>query len=327
MTTNSQDLLNIGGGEDGNGAANNTGNTNTAPNTGATLAPSSNTTNTNTGTTGDSAPTDTNNGKDFGKNWRDYIPEELKDRGEWANIKDVSDLYKNYINAQQTISKSVRIPDASSSPEDVANFYARLGKPKSKDEYTFEYKPAKAEYTAYNKDSFNFDMFKDIADAANLTADQYQKLASAYIDIANDNFINYNETLKQNAASELKAAEQKLRTDWGDKYTQNINMITEKVKALYPKDTLVRMQNAGLFRDADFLKSHLKLTKMMTGDTVFLEGNVVENVPQTLQTLQEKRDRLMREDYTKNKEQVLALNQQIVNLKKAQASGAAKFIG
>lgn len=264
--------------------------------------------------------------KKFADNWKDYIPEELKDRTEWNNIKDPSDLFKNYINAQQVISKSVRIPDETSSPEDIANFYTKLGKPASKEEYEFEYKPAKENYV-YNKDSFDFSIFKDVADAANLTKDQFQKLASAYIDINNENFINYNKNLEQKAAEELKSAEHALKTAWGDNYTQNINAITEKVQKLYSKDTIKRMQGAGLFRDPGFLEAHLKLTKMMTGDTVFIEGNAVENVPQTLENLQQKRDKLMSEDYAKNREQVLALNQQIVRLKQSQQAGANRYMG
>ena len=292
-----------------------------------------NTDNGNGGATGDGGNAGGNGGNpptdktDFGKNWKDYIPEELKDRTEWSNIKEVGDLFKNYISGQQLISKSVRIPDSTSSPEDIAKFYTKLGKPASKEDYTFEYKPAKAEYTMYNKDSFDFTVFKDIADKANLTAEQYQDLASAYIDINNENFLNYNETLKAKAAEELKDAENKLKLAWGEQYNQNINSITEKVKKLYSEDTMKRMQGAGLFRDPDFLQAHLKLTKMMTGDTVFIEGNAVENVPQTLQTLQAKRDKLMNDDYSKNREEVLALNQQIVKLKQSQAAGAAKFHG
>lgn len=264
--------------------------------------------------------------KQFDTNWKDFIPEELKDRSEWSNIKDPADLFKNYINAQQMISKSVRIPGADATPEDISNFYSKLGKPQSKTDYTFEYTPAKEGYI-FNKDSFDFTVFQDIADKANLTKDQYQALASAYIDINNENYLTQNKMLEEKAAEELKSAENKLKMAWGNNYNQNINAITEKVKMLYPKDTLKRMQSAGLFRDPDFLESHLKLTKMMTGDTVFIEGNPVENVPQTLQTLQEKRDRLMAEDYAKNRDQVLALNQQIVKLKQAQRSGAVKFNG
>lgn len=264
--------------------------------------------------------------KDFASAWKEYIPQELKDRSEWNNIKDPSDLFKNYINAQQMISKSVRIPDETASPEDIANFYSKLGKPQSKDEYTFEYNPAKENYI-YDKSSFDFSVFQDIADKANLTKEQYQALASAYIDINNENYINYNQTLAKKAAEELKDAESKLKAAWGTQYTSNINAITEKVKALYPEETLKRMQNAGLFRDPEFLQSHLKLTKMMSGDTVFIEGNAVENVPQTLQNLTAKRDKLMSEDYEKNREQVMALNQQIVKLKASQMASQMKYRG
>lgn len=321
MTKDGQDLINLGG---GNGGAN-------PDNAGAH---DDNHNGNPSGTNATSNPSNPNPGSDNGNStnkafdvaWKDYIPEELKDRAEWNNIKDVSDLYKNYINAQQMISKSVRIPDANSSLEDIAAFYTKLGKPASKDDYDFEYKPAKEGYV-YNKDSFDFSVFKDIADKANLTADQYQALASAYIDINNEQYANYNQKLQEDAAAELKSAENKLKMQWGAQYNQNINAITEKVKILYPEATLKRMQAAGLFRDPDFLESHLKLTKMMTGDTVFIEGNAVENVPQTLQTLQEKRDKLMSENYEQNREQVLALNQQIVKLKASQRAGASKFVG
>jgi len=60
------------------------------------------------------------------------------------------------------------------------------------------------------------------------------------------------------------------------------------------------------------------LTKMMSGDTVFIEGNAVENIPQSIEALRAKRDELMSKDYTGNKAQVLELNQQIVRLTQAQ---------
>ena len=263
--------------------------------------------------------------QDFKSTWKEYIPEDLKDRAEWNNIKDPSDLFKNYINAQQTISKSVRLPDEQATPEDIAAFYTKLGKPAKKEDYTFEYQAKEGDI--YTKDSFDFSMFQDIADKANLTKKQYQALASAYIDINNANYKAYNQGLADKAAEELRTAESKLKNAWGTQYNNNINLITEKVKKLYSKDTLNRMQNAGLFRDADFLATHLKLTKMMTGDTVFIEGNAVENVPQTLQTLQQKRDTLMQEDYSKNRDAIMNLNKQIVQLKQSQTQGAAKFLG
>ena len=310
-------LLNLDG-----GATPPAGGTTTQPST--TTPPSSTTPPAGSTTTPPSSTTPPAS-QDFKSTWKEYIPEDLKDRAEWNNIKDPSDLFKNYINAQQTISKSVRLPDEQATPEDIAAFYTKLGKPAKKEDYTFEYQAKEGDI--YTKDSFDFSMFQDIADKANLTKKQYQALASAYIDINNANYKAYNQGLADKAAEELKTAESKLKNAWGTQYNNNINLITEKVKKLYSKDTLNRMQNAGLFRDADFLETHLKLTKMMTGDTVFIEGNAVENVPQTLQALQQKRDTLMQEDYSKNRDAIMNLNKQIVQLKQSQTQGAAKFLG
>lgn len=254
--------------------------------------------------------------------WHTLIPEDLKDRAEWANIKEAGDLFKNYINAQQTISKSVRIPDANTSPEDIVKFYEKLGKPASKEDYKLDYQ--KKDGYVYDASSFDMAMFQDLADKANLTVKQYEALAKAYIDVNNENYINYNKQLSEKAAQELKSAEAQLRSDWGTDYTTNINAISERVKKLYSENTIARMQNAGLFRDPEFLKTHLKLTKMMTGDTVFIEGNAVENVSQSLAELQQKRDKLMMEDYSKNHEEVMSLNKQIVSLQQAQAAGMRK---
>lgn len=248
--------------------------------------------------------------------WKDCIPEDLRDRAEWSRVNNVQDVFKNYISAQQTISKSVRIPDDMSSAEDVAAFYTKLGKPASAAEYDFNYE--KAEGKQFGKDSFDFSVFQDIADKANLTKSQYQDLASAYIDIQNDMVSKYQQGVAEQAGAELKAAEASLRQEWGKDYASNLNNISAKITQMYPQETIDKMTASGLFRDANFLKSQLALTKMMTGDTIYIEGRGVENVPQTIENLRAKRDSLMQADYVKNKVQVNELNQQIVQLQMAQ---------
>jgi len=258
--------------------------------------------------------------------WKDFIPEEYKGRAEFERVSSLPDVFKNYIHSQQTVSKSVRLPDATSTPEEVAEFYTKLGKPASMDEYEFEYTPEKEDYV-FKKDSFDFSVFKEIADKANLTKTQYETLAKTYIDINNENYVNYQKELTVSADQELKQAEATLRDKWGEKYAENINSISAKVAKLYPAETVERMSQSGLFRDVNFLESHLKLTKMMTGDTLFIDGAVVENLPATLETLTSKRDALMKEDYEKNKQTVHDLNQRIVQLKQAQQSQTSKFRG
>lgn len=254
------------------------------------------------------------------------IPDEIKDRAEWDRLKNPQDLFTNYINAQQTISKSVRIPDATSTPEQIQEFYKKLGKPETKDAYDFEYAPSNEAYTL-GKDSFDFSIFQELADEANLSKPQYEALAKKYIDIQNEAVLNYNTNVDREASEEMLRTEQALKAEYGAKYGDIINNISAKLPKLYSEQTIKRMAEAGLFRDADFIRSHNKLTKMMTGDTLFIEGNAVENIPQTLETLTAKRDRLMQEDYAKNKQTVNELNQQIVKLKMAQSGQVGRFKG
>lgn len=258
--------------------------------------------------------------------WKNHIPEDLKERAEFARVNSLTDVFKNYVEGQQTISKSVRLPDATSTAEEVNAFYAKLGKPASKDEYDFEYKPENENYKL-NKDCFDFNVFKDVAEAGNLTKAQYEALASKYLDIQNDNVLNYNKQLETQAINELKTSEATLREAWGTKYAENINQISAKVTKLYPQETVDRMAQAGLFRDVNFLQSHLKLTNMMRGDTVFIEGSAVENIPQSIETLSAKRDELMASNYAGNKVQVNELNMQITKLKMAQSGQIGKFQG
>ena len=257
--------------------------------------------------------------------WKDFIPEDLRDRSEWTRVNTLQDVFKNYIEGQQTISKSVRIPDANATAEELNAFYGKLGKPATKEEYTFEYTPKEGD--KLGKEAYDFSVFQEIAEKANLTADQYQALATAYMDIQNQNLNNYNMSVAEQAGAEVKQAEEALRKEWGRDYAANINNISAKITQMYPEETVRRMEDSGLFRDVNFLKSQLALTKMMTGDTIFIEGRGVENVPQTIEDLRAKRDALMESDYVKNKAQVNELNKQIVQLQTAQQGQIGRRFG
>lgn len=122
------------------------------------------------------------------EDWKQYIPEDLKERAEFGRVNSLTDVFKNYVEGQQTISKSVRLPDATSTAEEITAFYSKLGKPASKDEYDFEYKPENESYKL-TKDAFDFSVFKEAADAGNLTKTQYEALGAKFLDIQNENVI------------------------------------------------------------------------------------------------------------------------------------------
>jgi hypothetical protein len=58
--------------------------------------------------------------------FRDSLPEELRSDSSLQDFKDVGSLAKSYVNAQQMIGSSVRIPSQDASQEQRDEFYAKL---------------------------------------------------------------------------------------------------------------------------------------------------------------------------------------------------------
>ena len=61
-------------------------------------------------------------------NWRDSIPEDLRDDASLKDITDPGVLAKNYVHAQKMLGTSVRIPGEDAGPEDLEAFYSKLDK-------------------------------------------------------------------------------------------------------------------------------------------------------------------------------------------------------
>ena len=69
--------------------------------------------------------------------WRDSLPDDIKDNASLSKFSDVSN--KNYINAEQMISKDkFVVPSQSASEEEWAEVYAKLGRPESADQYQID---------------------------------------------------------------------------------------------------------------------------------------------------------------------------------------------
>jgi hypothetical protein len=103
------------------------------------------------------------------------IPEEYKQKPYLQNIKSVNDLFKSYDNAQTLIGKkTIGIPDEKSTPEEVSEFYIKLGKPAEIDTYEFTSKYPEIFGEEKGK-SFDKRM-KEVFHKSNLTSKQVKDL-------------------------------------------------------------------------------------------------------------------------------------------------------
>jgi hypothetical protein len=245
--------------------------------------------------------------------WKETIPDTLKDREEFKRVDNIQKLYENYIEAQKTISSSVRVPDQNATPEDLNKFYERIGKPKTKDEYKIEV-PKDILDKGVNVQQDLSPWFRERAFERNLTAQQAEGL---YQDFVNQQLTQV-QKMQQEISNDTAKAIDALKSEWGGDYQKNIDFINSKLGMLYDEATISALRNNGMLRDTGFIKNIYKLTKAVSGDMVYIDGKPLENAKETLDSLTVERDKLLAEDHVKNAEAIKKLNVKIVTIKQAQ---------
>lgn len=243
---------------------------------------------------------------------KNSLPDDLKAREEIKRINSFEDMAKSVVEKQKIISASVRIPDANASAEEIVKFYEKLGKPAKAEEYKLE--PAKdLVEKGYPLDSDLAEAFRQKAFENNLTKEQTEKM---YQGLLEDQKNKYDKAIADANVSTTKAKEA-LVQNWGDNYDTNISFIRNRMDSLLSKESQAFLAQQGAFANPTFLMDLHKLTKSISGDTVFIGGKHIENPKQTIESLSAQRDQLMRDDFTKNKSKIDDLNLQIVTLKQA----------
>lgn len=259
------------------------------------------------------------------KKFLDYLPEDLKGNDKLQRIKSLEDLAKGYVEAQNTISSTGRVPKEDASQEEWDAFYERIGVPKTSDGYelSLEEEYTKDENIKLELEEEQLKKFKEFAKEKRLTKEQAQAQLNFYAQLESERLKQQNEKIETEMADSI----QDLKREWRGNYQNNIDKISTNLTRLFDEPTTEKLKESGLLRDANFLKNLLPLTNMATGDTVYIDGNPVQDVSNSLQSLEKKRDELMQEDYRKNNNRVQELNKQIADLKNQQAQAMRKRRG
>ena len=151
--------------------------------------------------------------------WRAGLPDDLKQSADLINYKTVGDFTKDALSWKGKVSElegkladSIpKLPD-DATDEDRATYYDALGRPEKASEYEFDGEDKNApEWTNFWKEQFH-GLGLTKAQAKALSAQfngQIQKMVEAH-----------NNALK----AEMTTAEQKLRTEMGDKYDTNVEL-------------------------------------------------------------------------------------------------------
>ena len=243
---------------------------------------------------------------------KNSLPDDLKAREEIKRLSSFEDMAKGLVEKNKMLSSSVRIPDANAPKEEIVKFYEKLGKPDKPEAYELN-PPEELIKQGYPLNTELADAFRKRAFDNNLTKEQTEKLYQGFIEDQKNEY----DQAKAEGMQKAQEAKDNLLKEWGDKYTTNIEFIKNRLDSLYSKETQTILAQTGLFGNPTVLKDLYKLTKSISGDTVFIDGKHIENPKETIESLSTQRDQLMREDFLKNKPKIDELNLRIVQLKEA----------
>ena len=154
------------------------------------------------------------------RTWLEQLPEDIRGNSVFENVKDVSDLASQFVNAQSFLGSSIRIPSENAGEEDTQKFYDKVLKhapnlmpvPNTEDEAAVAAimaklgRPADADTYVIDGAELSPEM-KKAAHEAGLTQDQFAKVFNSFV----------KPTLESNAAHQasVKQGREELAKEWG----------------------------------------------------------------------------------------------------------------
>ena len=162
-----------------------------------------------------------------GNDFRNQLPEEIREHPSLQSIKDLPNLALSYVNAQRLIgADKIPIPK-NPTEEDLSNIYNKLGRPEQPNGYKIQ-----ADNVYVTEQDVN--TYQDIAHRLGLNTQQAQGILDYYksqIQLSTETLSKDQEKLREEVATQLRA-------EWGGDYEQNVQLANQAVADMVGKDLL-----------------------------------------------------------------------------------------
>jgi hypothetical protein len=189
--------------------------------------------------------------------WRDFLADDFKVDPAFKDYKDLNSLAKSHKSLQKMLgSDKIPAPKDDWAPEQWSEFYERLGRPKTADEYEFK-KPENYP----GDDEFIKDVVKTMHEAG-LTKKQVASVLETYMskDMAR---LTAHQSEQQKATA---AAITGLQKEYGEKFNENVNYARYATKELGDADTIKLLDETGLTNNPALFRMMAKAGRLLAGD-------------------------------------------------------------
>jgi|TARA_Y100000310_G_scaffold121469_2_gene120242 hypothetical protein len=201
---------------------------------------------------------------DIGVEWKDALPDGLKNDPTIANTKSVESMASQLVNAQKLVGNSLRLPADDAPAGEWSSFYAKLGRPDDATGYT--HKPGEDIGEEFHIDKGRQTEMFQMMHNMGLT----DKQTTVMMDMLIDGNVKEHErfvTTSQKALDEL-------RGEWGGQYDTNIQIANRALNSFGGEALRGLLANAGLQNNAEVIKLFNRIGQAM-GEDKLVAGDVL----------------------------------------------------
>ena len=149
-------------------------------------------------------------------NWKDSLPEDLKNEKALESIQDIPGLAKSFIHAQKMVgTDKISIPNKHATDDDWNDVYSKLGRPSKPEDYQIQINSN----SSVDTDALNG--FKEAAHKYGLLPKQAEGIINFYDDMTQ----NYMRDLDAKAEQGRMHAEKSLKEEWGPAYDSKVKSV------------------------------------------------------------------------------------------------------
>jgi hypothetical protein len=214
-----------------------------------------------------------NGGTNAGGDWLASLDEGGRTLAQTKGWKSPVDAVKGYSELERLVGTSVKIPGKDAKPEEVAQFYAKLGRPESADKYVLP-KPANGDYSDADK-QFQAKLLPALHEAG-VTQSQVEKLAPVWNAIQGE----FNAQRDERAAKFPEEATAELTKAWGGeaKFKENMDLANRFTRAVFGDQvgdwTKIRLEDGTFLGDNPFVaKAFAAFGRKMQEEGALPAGN------------------------------------------------------
>lgn len=222
---------------------------------------------------------------DFFKDYPQYA--ENPNFNKYKTVKAFAEGHESLISKLGT---AIDLPPENATPEQMNEFYNKLGRPETPDKYEFEDKLPEGWKIDEKLDT----EYRGLAHEIGLTAAQAQKLRTFYNGAVETAHNSNQKEVQTRLAQDHETNVGKIKEMWGGDYKAKTRIAMNTAKGTLSQETLDYLDATGLGNNAAFVKDFYELSKRFSGDGMPKDGEGDGTKPMTVEIMESEALKILR---------------------------------